>query len=69
MGGNSFSGSEISMCKGPGALVHERNRKKPERVDRPRVENSGTRGRESSSIMFDQSLDSTKSGTPERKQD
>ena len=39
-------------------LVHERNRKKPERVDRPRCGDSGTEGRESRSIMFGQSLHS-----------
>lgn len=56
------------MCKGPGALVHERNRTKSERVDRLRGEDSGTRRRESSSV-FDQSLNSKKSGAPERQQD
>lgn len=57
------------MCKGPGALVHERNRTKSERVDRLRGEDSGTRRRETRSSMFDQSLNSKKSGVPERQQD
>lgn len=46
------------MCR---LLVHERNRKKPKRVRR-RGEDSSTRGRESRSILFEQSLDLKKSG-------
>lgn len=55
------------MCKGPERDLDAgswcmRNKKKPERVGRPRDGHSGTRGRESRNIMFNQSLNSKKSG-------
>lgn len=45
----------------------ERNGKKRARVNRPKGEDGGTRGRESKSTTFDQSFNSENSGRTERK--